>query len=92
MVDPITIFAFAASIAALISGFRDGKVLFREWWQKRKGKKRLEPQHKQTIFLEESSFVLQREYDEGCRRFGNRFVQGDGEHCLSSTLKPMLMR
>ncbi len=76
--DPVSIFAIVGATAAVVSSFRDGLDMFKDWRKKRK-EKRLAKVSQVEKSLERNPPEVQREYKRHVSELGRRFEEGDGK-------------
>jgi len=74
-------FAVAGAVAAMMSGFKDARLLFRSWRAKKHAKRgqREDQQLKVQESLESKPEDIRRRYDVGCCQHGAWFAKGDGK-------------
>lgn len=82
--------AIAASVAAIISGFKDGLSLFRTWRKKRKQSKLGSETSDKVVLVEQSlkhkPHLIKSRFDESFQKLGLAFAHGDGELGLDHIL------
>jgi hypothetical protein len=75
--------AIAGSIAAIVSGFKDGLSLFRNWRKKRMNLMAGSERNNEVALVEQSlqqkPHLISSRYEESLRTLGLAFAQGDGE-------------
>jgi hypothetical protein len=80
IVEALTI---AGSIAAIVSGFKDGLSLFRSWRKKRKNLMAGTERNNEVALVEQSlqqqPHLISSRFEESLRTLGLAFAQGDGE-------------
>ncbi|KAK4188104.1 hypothetical protein QBC35DRAFT_211136 [Podospora australis] len=67
----------AAAVTTIVSGFRSGIQLFRDWREKKKSRKAVEESVDVESSLDKSGSVVQKEHEEDFRRLGQQFAIGD---------------
>ena len=79
-------FALAGAVAAMISGFKDARTLFRAWRAKKHARR--EHAQKQQLQVQQSLASkpedIRRRYDIGCVQHGAWFAKGDGTFIVLS--------
>ena len=77
-------FAIAGSVAAIISAFKDGRSLFRNWRAQKKAKRLQGECDEVQESLRKSPATIEKTYEDFHRRLGNAFGKGDGKNSFAS--------
>jgi uncharacterized membrane protein YdjX (TVP38/TMEM64 family) len=71
-------FAVAGAVAAIISAFKDGKMMFHDWRAKRKTAKDQNECDSVQASLQKNPVEIERTYDDFHHQLGEVFGRGDG--------------